>query len=203
MIPRHKPLGEIARKRLFALVEASGYGGGMKIAMRDLEIRGAGDILGTQQSGQVASIGFHLYCKLLKRAIDALHKKIVPDFCETKMEFSYDARLPEDYIAETSLRMEIYHRLGEAASREELDELMAELKDRFGPPPQPVLWLKALTMIKIAAAKQRISHMKFETHTLSMEQQKGKESKKLLFPLQRAKTPQDLETQVLAILGKI
>jgi transcription-repair coupling factor (superfamily II helicase) len=119
------------------------------------------------------------------------------------MEFSYDARLPEDYIAETSLRMEIYHRLGEAASREELDELMAELKDRFGPPPQPVLWLKALTMIKIAAAKQRISHMKFETHTLSMEQQKGKESKKLLFPLQRAKTPQDLETQVLAILGKI
>ncbi len=203
LIPRHKPIGELARKRLFALVEASGYGGGMKIAMRDLEIRGAGDILGTQQSGQVSSIGFHLYCKLLKRAIDALHKKVVPDFCETKMEFSYDARLPEDYIAETSLRMEIYHRLGETASSEELGELMAELKDRFGPPPTPVLWLKALTMIKIAAAKQRIVQMKFETHTLSMEQQKGKESRKLLFPLQRAKTPQDLETQVLAILKKL
>jgi len=203
LIPRHKPIGELARKRLFALVEASGYGGGMKIAMRDLELRGAGDILGTQQSGQVASIGFHLYCKLLKRAIDALHKKVVPDFCETKMEFSYDARLPEDYIAETSLRMEIYHRLGESAGPEELGELMAELKDRFGPPPLPVLWLKALTTIKLAAAKLRIVHMKFDTHTLSMEQQKGKQSRKLLFPLPRAKTPHDLETSVLAILGKI
>ncbi len=72
---------EISRKRLNALVESGGYGGGMKIAMRDLEIRGAGDILGVQQSGQVSAIGFHLYCKLLKRAIDALKKK-TPDFLQ-------------------------------------------------------------------------------------------------------------------------
>lgn len=200
---KNKPLGEVARKRLFALVEASGYGGGMKIAMRDLEIRGAGDILGTQQSGQVATIGFHLYCKLLKRAIDALNKKVVPDFFETKMEFSYDARLPENYIAETSLRMEIYHRLGEATTKNELSELMAELTDRFGTPPPPVLWLKALTLIKITAAKHRMIHVKFDTHTLSMEQQKGNETKRFLFPLQRAKNPQDLETQVLGILAKL
>ncbi len=203
LIPHRKPLGETARKRLFALAEASGYGGGMKIAMRDLEIRGAGDILGVQQSGQVSTIGFHLYCKLLKRAVDALSKKIIPDFCETKMEFSYDARLPEEYIAATSLRMEIYHRLGETKSKHELEELMSELKDRFGAPPLPVLWLKALTMIKIEAAKQRIVLMKFDSHTLKVDHQKGKETKRLLFPLQRAKTPHDLESAVLTILKKI
>ena len=125
----------------------------MKIAMRDLEIRGAGDILGTQQSGQVATIGFHLYCKLLKRAVDALHKKVVPDFCETKMEFSYDARLPEEYIAET-LRMEIYHRLGDAATQEQLDVLMEELQDRFGPPPAPVAWLKSFNSHKNSRRKK-------------------------------------------------
>ena len=75
LIPKHVRLTEIAKKRLNALVEGSGFGGGMKVAMRDLEIRGAGDILGTQQSGQVTSIGFHLYCKFLKRAIESLKRK--------------------------------------------------------------------------------------------------------------------------------
>ena len=70
--------------------------------MRDLEIRGAGDILGVQQSGQVSSIGFHLYCKLLKKAIDAIKHNRSPSFTEVKMEFSYDASLPESYINETS-----------------------------------------------------------------------------------------------------
>ncbi len=108
--------------------KSSGFGAGMKIAMRDFEIRGAGDILGTQQSGQISSIGFHLYCKLLKRAIDALKQNSSPSFTETKMEFSFDACLPEDYINETSLRMEIYHRLGEASElrRGRCDPLRAQ-----------------------------------------------------------------------------
>ena len=148
---------EISRKRLNALVEAGGYGGGMKIAMRDLEIRGAGDILGVQQSGQISAIGFHLYCKLLKRAIDALKKKAPITFNETKMEFSYDARIPEDYITEVSLRMEIYYRLGEASTFAEIDELLEEMKDRFGAPPEPVLWLYHLTRIRVFAAANHFS----------------------------------------------
>ncbi len=200
LTPRHQPLNEIARKRLFALVESSGYGGGMKIAMRDLEIRGAGDILGTQQSGHIATIGFHLYCKLLKRAVDALQKKSVPDFWETKMEFSYDARLPEEYIPETSLRMEIYHRFGDARSFEEVNALVEELQDRFGPCPPQVLWLKALTRIKIFAAQRRVTLLKFDRMTLTVEQEKGKASTKYTAALPPAKKPEQLEEDVIKIL---
>ncbi|MBI2811732.1 MAG: transcription-repair coupling factor, partial [Candidatus Melainabacteria bacterium] len=126
LVPHMRELPEMTRKRLHALTESSGFGAGMKIAMRDLEIRGAGDILGTQQSGQISSIGFHLYCKLLKRAVDALKKNRSPSFTEAKMEFSFDASLPETYINETSLRMEIYHRLGDAPELEDVDALLSE-----------------------------------------------------------------------------
>ena len=80
LVPKLRSLPELSRKRLNALAEATGYGGGMKVAMRDLEIRGAGDILGTEQSGHVSSIGFHLYCKMLKETIHALQGK-APIFC--------------------------------------------------------------------------------------------------------------------------
>lgn len=195
-----RPLPEIARKRLYALVEASGYGGGMKVAMRDLEIRGAGDILGTQQSGQISSIGFHLYCKLLKRTVDALQKNSDPSFTETKMEFSFDAKLPEFYIAETSLRLELYHRLGETSAVEEADAILAEMKDRFGKPPIQVLWLHHLTRIRIYASKKRFTLLKFGTQTLHTEQQKGKELIRQSLPLRPVKTPQELETEVLRLL---
>ncbi len=200
LTPRHRPLTDLSRRRLFALVEASGYGGGMKIAMRDLEIRGAGDILGTQQSGQIATIGFHLYCKLLKKAVDALQKKTTPDFCETKMEFSYDARLPEEYIPETSLRMEIYHRFGDARSFEEVNELVLELQDRFGPCPPQVLWLKALTCIKIFASQRHITLLKFERLTLVIEREKGKVSNRYTLALPPVKKPEQFQEDIIKLL---
>ncbi len=193
LIPPQKTLTELSRKRLFALVEASGYGGGMKIAMRDLEIRGAGDILGTEQSGQISTIGFHLYCKLLKRTIDSLQKKTVPSFVETKIEFPYDARLPEEYIGESSLRLEIYHRLGEALSFEEVEEILKELKDRFGPIPEQVIWLYHLTRIRIFAMMRNIILIKIEKFTFTTEWQKGKNSLKKSFPLTKFKRPEELE----------
>lgn len=201
LIPKQARLPEIARKRLNALAEASGYGGGMKIAMRDLEIRGAGDILGLQQSGQVSAIGFHLYCKLLKRAIDALKNEQPISFNETKLEFSFDARLPESYISEVSLRMEIYHRLGEAISFSDVDALLAEMKDRFGEPPPQVIWLYHLTRIRVFASHHHFSLLKFSNLSLLAEQQLGKELKKqtLLLP-KKVQSPQELETYVLAQL---
>jgi transcription-repair coupling factor (superfamily II helicase) len=201
LIPKHANLSEQARKRLNALVEAGGYGGGMKIAMRDLEIRGAGDILGIQQSGQVSAIGFHLYCKMLKRAIDALKKKQPISFNETKMEFHFDARIPEDYINEVSLRMEIYHRLGEASSFAEIDDLLAEMKDRFGSPPQPVVWLYRLTRIRAFGAANHFSLLKFSQLSFIAEQQMGKQLNRqtILLP-KKVQTPEDLEKYVLAQL---
>jgi len=200
LVPRLKELPEISRKRLYALIEAQGYGGGMKIAMRDLEIRGAGETLGQRQSGHVSSIGFHLYCKLLKRTVDALKKNLEPTFFETKMEFPYDARLPEDYIRENSLRLEIYHRLGETITLEEVDALFEELKDRFGKPPLPTIWLYHLARIRTLAAQKRYISLKFNSHTLDTERQTPKGTVKKLFSLKPFKSPADLEKQVAAAL---
>lgn len=200
LIPKARELPELTRRRLHALTESSGFGAGMKIAMRDLEIRGAGDILGIQQSGQISSIGFHLYCKLLKKAIEALKKKSSPSFTEAKMEFSFDASLPEEYINETSLRMEIYHRLGEVVSMEEIDAILAELKDRFGPYPPQVLWLYHLTRLRLFASGYHFTLLKFEKLTFTAERQSGKLLVKKTLPLPRTKKPDELEKQVIAAL---
>ncbi|HUD00891.1 MAG TPA: transcription-repair coupling factor, partial [Rhabdochlamydiaceae bacterium] len=202
LVPRLRELPELSRKRLYALLESQGYGGGMKIAMRDLEIRGAGETLGQRQSGHVSSIGFHLYCKLLKRTVEALKKHQEPTFFETKMEFPYDARLPEDYIRENSLRLEIYHRLGETLTLEEVDALFEELKDRFGKPPLPTVWLYHLSRIRTVAAQKRFISLKFNSHTLETERQTPKGTVKKLFSLKPFKTPADLEKQVLNYLSQ-
>jgi transcription-repair coupling factor (superfamily II helicase) len=201
LVPRQRELPELSRKRLNALLEASGYGGGMKIALRDLELRGAGDILGIEQSGHISSIGFHLYCKLLKRTVEALKNRLDPTFFETKMEFPYDARLPVEYIPEISLRYEIYHRLGEMTTLVEIDALFEELKDRFGKPPPPVIWLYHLTRIRIKAADKRFLVLKFTPYTLETEQQEAKGSVKRIFKLKPCKTPEELERQVSELIG--
>jgi transcription-repair coupling factor (superfamily II helicase) len=200
LIPKHVRLTEVARKRLHALAEASGLGGGMKIAMRDLEIRGAGDILGVQQSGQVSAIGFHLYCKLLKRAIQSLQKQKPVSFLETKMEFPFGAFFPETYVNDVSLRMELYYRLGEASTKEEIDELFDELKDRFGPPPEPVLWLYHLTLIRAKASEHKFTLVKFGNLTVTLEKPNAQ------YTLQLPKKVQTLEllsSYVIAELEKI
>lgn len=193
LVPKNTELQEISRKRLNALVEASGFGGGMKLAMRDLEIRGAGDLLGTQQSGNVSTIGFHLYCKLLKRAIDTMKKNIQPDFTDVKMEFNYPASLPASYVAETSLRIELYHRLGDALTQKEVDEIFEEMKDRFGKPPIEVQWLYHLTRIRVMAMEQHIILMQFGKKTLTLEQHKGGKAAKTQLFLAEYDTPQELE----------
>ncbi len=200
LVPFSRELPELTRRRLHALTESSGFGAGMKLAMRDLEIRGAGDILGTQQSGQISSIGFHLYCKLLKKAIEALKRNSSPSFTEAKMEFSFDASLPEEYINETSLRMEIYHRLGESISLEEVDAILAELKDRFGPYPPQVLWLYHLTRLRLFASAHHFTLLKFENLTFTAERQSGKTLVKKTLSLPRTKKPDELEKQVVAAL---
>lgn len=201
LVPRLHTLPEISRKRLNALAESSGYGGGMKIAMRDLEIRGAGNILGLEQSGHVAAIGFHLYCKMLKRTIQAMQGKIPSVVSDVKIEFPVDARLPEDYVNEVHLRMELYQRLGEALSNEEVDEIWAELQDRFGPPPLPAQWLYALTRVRVFAATHNYTLLKLDKFSLTTEQKKGKETEIRKVMLAQPKTPQELEEKVIKALS--
>ncbi|MBI5346152.1 MAG: transcription-repair coupling factor [Chlamydiae bacterium] len=201
LIPKNKEVSEISRKRLNALLESGGYGGGMKLAMRDLEIRGAGDILGIKQSGQVSSIGFHLYCKLLKKTIESLKNKKKTSFIETKMDFPFTASLPESYINETSLRMEIYHRLGEVNSYQELDKIIDEIKDRFGPLPEDAIYLYHLTRIRIFASLNQFTLLKFTSFTLYAEQlYKTKVTKTLM--LSKISSAKALEETVIAQLQK-
>ncbi|MCH9627402.1 MAG: Transcription-repair-coupling factor [Chlamydiales bacterium] len=195
MVPSTKELSELSRKRLSALTQG---GNGMKIAMHDLEIRGAGNILGTEQSGHVAAIGFQLYCKLLKKTVTALQKKETPLFYhEVKVEFPFDARLPDDYINETSLRMDLYQRLGDAEDGEEVDLIIEEVRDRFGPLPPEVEWLRCLSRLRIFAARNSFTLLKMTKLVFIAEQSHGKKnkiSKKMVVRV--PKTPQELE-QVL------
>ncbi len=202
LVPKMRSLPELSLKRLAALQETSGYGGGMKLAMRDLEIRGAGDILGLEQSGHVSAIGFHLYCKMLKRTIQALQGEIPSILADTKIEMPIDARLPEEYVNEVSLRMEIYQRLGEAISWEEVTELWNELKDRFGPPPEPAKWLYHLTRLRVYAARHSFTLIKVEKMSMTVEQQKGKTTTTKQILLKPPKTPVELETTIIPALKK-
>lgn len=202
LVKNLRTMPELTRKRLQALSEAGGYGGGMKVAMRDLEIRGAGDILGVEQSGHVSSIGFHLYCKMLKRTILALQGKVPSTLNETKIELSIDARLPEDYVNEVSLRMEIYQRLGEAFSWEEVDAIWEEVVDRFGSPPEPALYLYHLTRLRVYASRQSFIVLKQERISLTIEKRKGTDTiiRKILMP--KYKTPQEMEAKIIAELER-
>jgi transcription-repair coupling factor (superfamily II helicase) len=203
LVPNQRTMPEIARKRLQALAESSGYGGGMKVAMRDLEIRGAGNILGMEQSGHVSAIGFHLYCKLLQRTIQAMKGDIPSVLTDTKMEFpAIDARLPEDYVNEITLRMEVYQRLGEAITLEDVDLLWNEVQDRFGPAPESASWLYHLTRLRVYASSQGFTALKFEKMSLTIEKNKDKNAivRKVLLP--KYKTPVEFEKKVVKILDE-
>ena len=202
LVPKNRALPEISRKRLQALIETSGFGGGLKLAMRDLEIRGAGDLLGVQQSGNVAAIGFHFYCKLLKRAIDTLKKHVSPTFFDTRMEFKFDALLPSTYIYETNLRIEIYHRLGEMTTNEEVDDLFKELQDRFGPLPIQAKWLYHLNRLRIFASNYQFTLLKLEKIGLTAIRQLAKTTVEKKAFLPSSATPEELEMSVIKILKR-
>ncbi len=193
LIPKNKSLPEHSRKRLNALIEASGFGGGIKLAMRDLEIRGAGDILGVQQSGHISTIGFHLYCKLLKRAVDAMKKKQKTSFIETRLEFPFDARLSEAYINDETLRLETYHRLGDASSFDEIDDIFAELKDRFGKPPESAIWLRHMSRMRIFCSGLGITSVKFLNTSVQVERPRGQEVETKSFLIAKFDDPATLE----------
>ncbi|WP_299925633.1 transcription-repair coupling factor [uncultured Nocardioides sp.] len=139
LYPAEKPLTETAHERLATLAQHSDLGGGMAIAMKDLEIRGAGNLLGGEQSGHIADVGFDLYVRLVGEAVADFKGGGEDDqLQEVRIELPVDAHLPHDYIPSERLRLEIYKRLAEVRTDADVDEVRAELLDRYGNPPEVV-----------------------------------------------------------------
>ncbi|WP_322920047.1 transcription-repair coupling factor [Nocardioides renjunii] len=139
LYPSEKPLTETAHERLATLAQHSDLGGGMAIAMKDLEIRGAGNLLGGEQSGHIADVGFDLYVRLVGEAVADFKGGGEDDqLQEVRIELPVDAHLPHDYIPSERLRLEIYKRLAEVRTDADVDEVRAELVDRYGTPPEVV-----------------------------------------------------------------
>ncbi|GBF11399.1 transcription-repair coupling factor [Tepidibacillus sp. HK-1] len=157
---RDKVLSEVAEKRLQAIKEFTELGSGFKIAMRDLAIRGAGNLLGAEQHGFIASVGFDLYSQMLKEAIDDLKGEVKKEEkIEPQIELEVDAYLPTDYITDSMQKIEMYKRFANIRKLEEAQDLEDELLDRFGDIPQPVQNLLAVTRIKTYTYLYRIENI--------------------------------------------
>ncbi|MGN0484919.1 MAG: transcription-repair coupling factor [Lachnospiraceae bacterium] len=144
MYKRDKMLKEVAEKRLSAIKEFTDLGSGFKIAMRDLEIRGAGNLLGAQQHGHMEAVGYDLYCKMLNEAVKGLKGETVQEHFDTSFDMELDAYIPDRYIANEYQKLDIYKRIASITTEEESDEMLEELIDRFGDPPKSVqnlLWI--------------------------------------------------------------
>jgi transcription-repair coupling factor (superfamily II helicase) len=138
LYPPEKPLTETAHERLATIAQHSDLGGGMAIAMKDLEIRGAGNLLGGEQSGHIADVGFDLYVRLVGDAVNEFKGDGAEEQREVKIELPVDAHLPHDYVPSERLRLEMYKRLAEVRSDDDVALLREELVDRYGNPPAPV-----------------------------------------------------------------
>jgi len=171
LLPRHARLLTDVRKRISAMKQYASLGSGFKIAMRDLEIRGAGNLLGAEQSGHITAVGFELYCQLLKQSVGALKGEKVKPRVEVRiaLDFLGDAgALPENYVTEPHHRIEIYRKLAQATEKSALDNLQKELRDRFGPLPPPVELLLAVGELKILASEKAVTAIEVEENKLKI-----------------------------------
>ncbi len=152
LLPRRRTLTPVAAKRLKAIEEYSQLGSGFRIALRDLEIRGAGNILGAQQSGHIDAVGYELYCQLLARAVREQAGEPEPVQATTHLELGIDARLPRSYVASERQRMDVYRRLAGCGSVADLEQLRKDLVDLFGEGPGAVEELLLLGEVRLLAS---------------------------------------------------
>ena len=149
-------LSSTARKRLAALREFSELGSGFKIAALDLELRGAGNLLGAEQHGQIAAVGFETYCRLLEEAMRKIEGEEVEEQARTTVKLRLDLHIPTDYIRDETQRLQAYKRLAEIRTREDRSRLLEELRDRYGSLPKPVHHLADHALVKSRAERMRI-----------------------------------------------
>ena len=160
MLPRSAGMLSDVRKRISAMKQYASLGSGFKIAMRDLEIRGAGNLLGSEQSGHITAVGFELYCQLLKQSIGSMKGEKVKPRVEVRVALDFlgeSSGLPENYATESQHRIEIYRKLAQSTDKAALEALRKEMRDRFGPLPPAVELLLAVADLKILASERNIT----------------------------------------------
>ena len=218
MLPREALCTSDARKRVSAIKQYTELGSGFKIAMRDLEIRGAGNLLGTQQSGHIAAIGFELYCQLLRQSIERLQGKaptiraeanFKADFIclsEASMATRSDADtligafLPSSYMESTRMRMAAYTQLAQATTTEDIDDLERDWHDRFGRLPREARHLLTVQKIRILATRRNISQVEISGQKLMLTRNKDYILDNKRFPRLTKVRPADKLTETLGLL---
>ncbi|WP_327039136.1 transcription-repair coupling factor [Micromonospora maris] len=153
LYPPDKPLTEHAHERLATIAQHTELGAGMYVAMKDLEIRGAGNLLGGEQSGHIEGVGFDLYVRMVGEAVSAFKGEQPEEEIDVKIDLPVDAHLPHDYVGVERLRLEMYRKLAEARDEERLREVAAEMTDRYGEPPAPVQNLIAVARFRLLARR--------------------------------------------------
>jgi transcription-repair coupling factor (superfamily II helicase) len=161
MYPEKRALSELAMKRLQVISDYTELGAGFKIAMKDMEIRGAGNLLGRQQHGDILSVGFDMYMRLLDEAMRELDQEGSKDIAEeVYLEMDYTGYIPDSYISDGSEKMEIYKKIAAVQDEEELAHVFADLEDRYGPLPDEVQSLLSIAEVRILCKKLRISSLR-------------------------------------------
>ena len=151
LIPPQESLSPVARKRLAAIKEFSDLGSGFRVAALDLEIRGAGNLLGGEQSGHIDAVGFEMYTKLLEETIRELRGEEIEDDARATVNLRVDLKIDEDYIQDMNQRLMVYRKVASARTRQELDTTLEGIRDRYGPPPSSVLNLAEYGRVRILA----------------------------------------------------
>ena len=166
LLDPRKHLSPTSSRRLRAIEEFSEMGAGFQIAMRDLEIRGAGNILGTQQSGHIAAVGYELYCQLLEQAVGRLQRQPPRQLCDVDVDLPGEVILPDTYVPDLKSKIDLYRRLVRITTMEELEDIREEMVDRFGPPPTTASRLLDLAILRIEAALWGIHAIRMENRSI-------------------------------------
>ena len=185
LVPKGKKLTKKSRMRLRAIEEFADLGSGFNIAMRDLEIRGAGNLVGAQQHGFIAAVGFDLYCRLLDEAMREIKGEYSPDNPEPEIKIAVSAYIPDEYLRDPDQKMEFYQRLADAGRIVDLLDIREEMQDRFGRLPQPARSLMHIMEIKIMARQLGLASVQLEQSRF-----------RLAFPPDRPIAPADIQKMV-------
>ncbi|HEY0360354.1 MAG TPA: TRCF domain-containing protein, partial [Mycobacteriales bacterium] len=162
LYPPEKPLTETAHDRLATLAQNTDLGSGMAVAMKDLEIRGAGNLLGGEQSGHIANVGFDLYVRLVGEAVAEYKGETPEETVEVKVDLPVDAHLPHDYVPGERLRLEAYRKLAAVTDEASLEAVRAEVLDRYGVLPQPVQNLFAVAAFRVKARESGVTEVSLQ-----------------------------------------
>ncbi len=169
LVPPEDSLSPIAKKRLAAIREFSDLGSGFRVAALDLEIRGAGNLLGGEQSGHIEAVGFDMYMKLLEETIKELKGEEIEDDLRAAVNLRVDLRVDETYIPDVNQRLTVYRRMAAVRTEPDLDRIMDEVRDRYGPPPDSVLNLAEYAAIRLLADRLRVESLDRDAHAVVLK----------------------------------